>query len=142
MFSCVREIRRGRGGHAHEMLVERGGLAIVAGQHLQPVYGVATTSRLLKIIGLFCKRALQKRRYSAKETCNIKEPTTCSQCSTTNTVHEIIRVPAHVLTITQTYSKKIQCAPNICGVCNRIQKERERHTRIHTHAHMHNCFHT
>ena len=31
-------------------------------------YRVASTSRLLKIIGLFCKRALQKRRYSAKET--------------------------------------------------------------------------
>ena len=29
-------------------------------------YGVATISRLLKIIGLFCKRALIKRRYSAK----------------------------------------------------------------------------
>ena len=38
-------------------------------------YGVATISRLLKIIGLFCKRALWKRRYSAKETYNIKEPT-------------------------------------------------------------------
>ena len=38
-------------------------------------YGVASTSRLLKIIGLFCKRALSKRRYSAKETCNFKEPT-------------------------------------------------------------------
>jgi len=30
-------------------------------------YGVASISRLLKIIGLFCKRALQKRLYSAKE---------------------------------------------------------------------------
>jgi len=38
-------------------------------------YGVATMSRLLKIIGLFCKRALQKRLYSAKETYNFKEPT-------------------------------------------------------------------
>jgi len=38
-------------------------------------YAVATISRLLKIIGLFCKRALQKRRYSAKETHNFKEPT-------------------------------------------------------------------
>jgi len=38
-------------------------------------YGVATTSRLLKIISLFCKRALQKRLYSAKETYNLKEPT-------------------------------------------------------------------
>ena len=37
-------------------------------------YKVATMSRLLKIIGLFCKRALWKRRYSAKETYNLKEP--------------------------------------------------------------------
>jgi len=41
-------------------------------------YGVATISRLLKITGLFCKRALYKRRYSAKETCDFKEPTTRS----------------------------------------------------------------
>ena len=38
-------------------------------------YGVATMSRLLKIIGLFCKRALQKRRYSAKESYDFKKPT-------------------------------------------------------------------
>jgi len=38
-------------------------------------YGVATISRLLKITGLFCKRALSKRLYSAKETYNFKEPT-------------------------------------------------------------------
>jgi len=37
-------------------------------------YGVATISRLLQILGLFCKRALYKRRYSAKETYNFKEP--------------------------------------------------------------------
>jgi len=28
-----------------------------------------------RLTGLFCKRALQKRLYSAKETCNFKEPT-------------------------------------------------------------------
>jgi len=39
------------------------------------MYGVATISRLLKIIDHFCKRALQKRRYSAKEPYNFKEPT-------------------------------------------------------------------
>ena len=38
-------------------------------------YGVATIGRLLKMIGLFCKRALLKRRYSAKETYTFKEPT-------------------------------------------------------------------
>jgi len=32
------------------------------------MYGVASISGLLKIIGLFCKRALEKRRYSAEET--------------------------------------------------------------------------
>ena len=42
-------------------------------------YGVATISRLLKIIGLFRKRALSKRLYSAKETSNSKEPTNRSQ---------------------------------------------------------------
>ena len=38
-------------------------------------YGVATISRLLKMIGLFCKRALYNRRYSAKETYYFEEPT-------------------------------------------------------------------
>jgi len=45
--------------------------------HTYP-YGVAWMNRLLKITGLFCKRALYKRRYSAKETNNLKEPTNCS----------------------------------------------------------------
>jgi len=38
-------------------------------------YEVATMSRLLKIIGLLCKRALYKRLYSAKEPYDFKEPT-------------------------------------------------------------------
>jgi len=38
-------------------------------------YGVALASRIDKKIGLFCKRALQKRRYSAKETYDFIEPT-------------------------------------------------------------------
>ena len=38
-------------------------------------YGVALVSRIDKIIGLFCKRALKKTRYSAKETCNFIDPT-------------------------------------------------------------------
>jgi len=36
-------------------------------------YEVATISRLLKMIGRFCKRAHEKRRYSAKETYNFKD---------------------------------------------------------------------
>jgi len=38
-------------------------------------YGAALASRIDKIIGLFCKRDLWKRRYSAKETCNSVDPT-------------------------------------------------------------------
>jgi len=38
-------------------------------------YGVATIRCLLQITGLFCKSVLQKRRYSAKEAYNFKEPT-------------------------------------------------------------------
>jgi len=38
------------------------------------MYGVATISRLLKIVGLFCTKVLWKRRYSAKETYYFKEP--------------------------------------------------------------------
>jgi len=37
-------------------------------------YGVAMIRRLLKITSLFCKRVLQKRLYSAIETCNFKGP--------------------------------------------------------------------
>ena len=42
---------------------------------VQVWYEVPSVSRLLEIIGLFCKRALSKRPYSAKETYNFKEPT-------------------------------------------------------------------
>jgi len=35
-------------------------------------YGVAATSRLFRIIRLFCKRDLEKGQYSAKESCNFK----------------------------------------------------------------------
>ena len=38
-------------------------------------YGVATMSRMLKNICLFCKRALQKRLVFCKETCIFKHPT-------------------------------------------------------------------
>ena len=49
-------------------------------------------SRIDKIIGLFCKKALLKRRYSAKETCNLIDPTTCSHPVFT---HESWRILTH-----------------------------------------------
>jgi len=41
-------------------------------------YGVASVSKIDNFIGRFCKRALEKRSYSAKETYNFIDPTTCS----------------------------------------------------------------
>ena len=40
---------------------------------IEGAYGVAASSRLLKVTGLFCKRDLKKRRYSAKETFTLKD---------------------------------------------------------------------
>ena len=42
-------------------------------------YGVASVSKINKILGLFCKTAPQKRLYFAKETHNLIEPTNRSQ---------------------------------------------------------------
>jgi len=38
-------------------------------------HGVASVSRIDKMIGLFCKRALSKKRYSGKETYDLINPT-------------------------------------------------------------------
>ena len=92
-------------------------------------YGVASTSRLLKIISLFCKRALQKRRYSAKETCNFKEPT--------NRSHHLHR---HTHTIT----RKLVYMPHDHMFLYR-QTHTHTHTQTHntrTHAHAHTNTHT
>jgi len=43
-------------------------------RHVQN-YGVASVSRIDNIESLFCKRALHKRRYSAKENYNLIDPT-------------------------------------------------------------------
>jgi len=71
--------------------------------HASDWYGVATISRLLKIIGLFCKRALWKRRYSADENYNLKEPTNRSHpiyCDSLRVIgvplYEYIGVPLYI----------------------------------------------
>jgi len=62
-------------------------------------YGVATISRLLKIIGLFCKTALQKRLCSAKETNIFKEPVEATPycCTPSSTLwHIYVCVSGHI----------------------------------------------
>jgi len=85
--------------------------------------GVATISRLLKIIGVFCKRALQKRRYSAKATYNFMEPTNrahpitgmCFQCATDNCVFSVLAT-RNVLSMRQQQGMCFQSATgNVLG---------------------------
>jgi len=67
-------------------------------RHSHRFYGVATISRLLRIIGLFCKRAVWKRRYSAKETYNFKEPNNRSHPIPTHTqTHSETKTQSQVL---------------------------------------------
>jgi len=87
------------------------------------MYGVATISRLLKIMGLFCKRALLKRYYSAKETYNFKEPTNRSHpicaCISINVAHicvHVLNVYSHV-TI-ERYTHMCACISlNLAHIC-------------------------
>jgi len=95
-------------------------------------YGVATISRLLKMIGLFCKRALQKRRYSAKETYNFKEPTNYSHfipaihyeaCGIFTCIHTCTWLPLadysiHTPTfMSYTYTNCVLCSSSSCFCC-------------------------
>jgi len=75
------------------------------------IYGVATISRLLKSIGLFCKRALWNRLYSAKETYNFKEPTNHS-----HPLHNLI---------------DLWCRITLQETCH-IHRNNEQRTSVHT----------
>jgi len=68
-------------------------------------------SRLLKIIGLFSTRALEKRRYSAKETYNFKEPTTCS-----HPIHATVAKTRRHGTPWVVTRRVLQCVAERCSV--------------------------
>jgi len=46
-----------------------------------------------------CKRALEKRRYSAKEACNLQEPTDCRHSITCNFTQWVRKILSHVLLV-------------------------------------------
>jgi len=73
-----------------EWVMSRIWLSRVAQMHKScRMCGVASVSRIDKIIGLFFKRALQKRRSFAKETYNFIDPTDCSHPIWTSHVAEM-----------------------------------------------------
>ena len=65
-------------------------------------------------MGLFCKRALQKRRYSAKETYSFKEPTNRSQAIAIDHTKENAQCVMKLKRRHIMFSDKVLCA------CHRI----------------------
>jgi len=109
-------------------------------------YKLATISRLLEIVGLFCKRALSKRRYSAEETCIFKEPNNGShpitirlsiawlvhyifnkcavltypaayECVTTHLIRHVAGVPCSACPVSMYRKECADANPGVCGPC-------------------------
>ena len=107
-------------------------------------YGVATISRLLKMIGLFCKRALQKRLRFSKETYNFKEPT--------NRSHPILTVPCfttqgvcsniHFVAVCCCLFVAVCCSVRVVVCCRALLLKPSAHTLQHTATHCNTLQHT
>ena len=82
-------------------------------------YGVATISRLLKFVGLFCNRDLLKSLYSAEESCSFKEPTNCSQpISVVWLVHMCDMTPSCMWHESFIYVTWLICVPWLTHMCD------------------------
>ena len=96
------------------------------------LYGVATISRPLKITGFFCKKALQKRLYSAKETYDFEESTHRSHpiglCSFAHTTHfsTLQHTATDCNTLQQCYTVLLYTHIHTYRESDR-ERERERH---------------
>ena len=97
-------------------------------------YGVTTISRLLKIIGLLCKRALSKRLYSAKETYDCKEPT--------NRSHPIpLRTNSYAQIRARDFVRANSGSQKSAFWCIYMEYLLAARTHTHTHTHMHMHMH-
>jgi len=101
---------------------------MVAKTHRMP-HGVATISRMLKNIGLFCKRDLQKRPIFCKTTYIFKYPTNCS--------HPIRPVGCLISCVTV---RKVAAANGKALLKNMTCKDGTR--KMHTHTHTYATTHT
>jgi len=89
----------------------------------QSCYGVATIGRLLKIIGLFCKKSPIKGLYSAKETYDFKEPTTCGHPILQHTAphsNKHCTTLHHTLQHTATHGNTLPAAISCCSMLQRV----------------------
>jgi len=86
------------------------------------LYGVATVSRIDKIMGLFYKRALYKRRYSAKETYDLIDPTNSSHPIAPGKAHWDL---SHVIHIW------MRCVSHVTEACH-MNESCHTHSREHS----------
>jgi len=98
---------------------------------------VATISRLLKIVGLFCKRALQKRLHSAKESCKFEEPTNRSHPHAKYLQISLLRISnKNKISKKGLLAKRFDVYNDLqftIGIC-----ENYTHTHTHKHTQCHN----
>jgi len=102
------------------------------------LYREATISRHLKIIGLFRKKALLKRIYSAEETHSCKEPTNRSHpiCLLPHpcliwymrNMHKCIYIYIYIFIYTYTYTVHTFVQHRIIFILTRIQKKSQKIT--------------
>jgi len=103
-------------------------------------YGMAMISRLLQILGLFCKRTQQKRLYSAKETYNLNE--------LTNRSHPICVIQFNMRWLQIVGMRWPHCIYVFTHTCvytdTCIYRYMYMHTHIyiHTYLHVYVCTHT
>jgi len=107
---------------------------------------VATISRLPKNIGLFCKRALWKRLYSAKETYILKEPTNLVMIWKDQLISYVcVRVCVCVCVCVCAHVWGCLCTCVCVHMCEGVCVHKHPHTCAHTHTvhkHPHTCAHT
>jgi len=107
---------------------------------------VASSSRLLKSIGVFCKRATQKRQYSAKETCNFKEPTnrshpTAFYCMLLACMYGVATISRMLKNIGLFCKRDLQKRPIFCKETYIFKHPtpRSHPIRVYTHVYVHIC---
>jgi len=71
---CIRKDHTGKIKFGNTIKINKSSVCYRFGKLRSVVLNTSRISRLLKITGLFFKKALQKRPIFSKETCNFKEP--------------------------------------------------------------------
>jgi len=115
------------------------------------LYGVATISRLLEIIGLFCRISSLLHGSFAKETYHFKEPTNrshpifgsvCSRCGCVHIMKRYVCVQKHMYSCVHTclFTCQVLYSGRVCSCCA-CEHITEIYTCFHAETHVCMCTH-